>query len=305
MDESRNDHYNTYSSYSQGPSIRMNPSATIPLNSKQSSGDNNGNNVYINSNYNQYQQYPGTSTFSSKTPFSLPLSPLFFKRLSNFNQIDFEYAFWEMFYLCVSPQRVYRNIYYHRQTKNQWARDDPAFVILLSFILTVSAIAYGIVFKVGFFGLIRLILWMVLVDFIIVGIIISTTLWYVSNKFFLDNGNHVVSQTVEWAYSFDIHCNSFFPMCLITYILQLIFWPVVTKDRWICIFLGNTFYFIAMSYYIFITYLGYKTLPFLKNTSIFIYPIAGIAIFYLFSLLGFNITKSVLNMYFSDKLSFY
>ena len=32
--------------------------------------------------------------------------------------------------LCLDPKRVYKNTSYHKQTKNQWARDDPAFIVL-------------------------------------------------------------------------------------------------------------------------------------------------------------------------------
>lgn len=31
--------------------------------------------------------------------------------------------------LCLDPKRVYKNTSYHKQTKNQWARDDPAFTV--------------------------------------------------------------------------------------------------------------------------------------------------------------------------------
>jgi hypothetical protein len=64
---------------------------------------------------------------------------------------DFELAAWQITYLFFSPRRVsvviavgsvkqedipdplycrYRNVYYHKQTKNTWARDDPALVLL-------------------------------------------------------------------------------------------------------------------------------------------------------------------------------
>jgi hypothetical protein len=45
--------------------------------------------------------------------------------------MDFEVALWQMLYLCISPVKVYRSVYYHKQTRNRWARDDPAFVVLL------------------------------------------------------------------------------------------------------------------------------------------------------------------------------
>ncbi|KAF5926186.1 hypothetical protein HPG69_011312, partial [Diceros bicornis minor] len=56
----------------------------------------------------------------------------YLRRLFRFRQMDFEFAAWQMLYLFTSPQRVYRNFHYRKQTKDQWARDDPAFLVLLS-----------------------------------------------------------------------------------------------------------------------------------------------------------------------------
>lgn len=56
----------------------------------------------------------------------------YLRRLLHVRQMDFEFALWQMLYLFTSPQRVYRNFHYRKQTKDQWARDDPAFLVLLS-----------------------------------------------------------------------------------------------------------------------------------------------------------------------------
>lgn len=56
----------------------------------------------------------------------------YLRRLFHFQQMDFEFAMWQMLYLFTSPQKVYRNFHYRKQTKDQWARDDPAFLVLLS-----------------------------------------------------------------------------------------------------------------------------------------------------------------------------
>ena len=68
--------------------------------------------------------------------------------------MDFQFAFWQMIYLLISPQKVFRDFQYRKrkrkiftveplkfvlyfclETKNQWARDDPAFLVLLSLFL--------------------------------------------------------------------------------------------------------------------------------------------------------------------------
>ncbi|TPX34006.1 hypothetical protein SmJEL517_g03245 [Synchytrium microbalum] len=205
-----------------------------------------------------------------------------------------------MLYLCISPRRVYRNIYYHKQTKNQWARDDPAFLVLLSLCLAITSIAYGIAYSQGFVGTLQLMLYMIFVDFVVVGLVVATLLWAFSNRFLIQHHMHSVEQSVEWAYAFDVHCNSFFPMFLMTYVLQFFFIPIVKQQRWICLFLGNTIYLAAASYYIFITFLGYNALPFLKNTTIFLAPIGLLLIMYIISLFAsFNISSFILTLYFS------
>ncbi len=49
--------------------------------------------------------------------------PEYVRRFFQYPQMDIDYTLWQMLYLCVSPSRVYRTTKYHKQTKNQWARD--------------------------------------------------------------------------------------------------------------------------------------------------------------------------------------
>ena len=38
----------------------------------------------------------------------------------HFQQMDFEFAFWQMIYLFISPQKVYRNFHYRKSNKNNF-----------------------------------------------------------------------------------------------------------------------------------------------------------------------------------------
>ena len=49
---------------------------------------------------------------------------------------------WPLLDSRVSGHRRYRHTSYHKQTKNQWARDDPAFVVICCLLLAVAAAAY-------------------------------------------------------------------------------------------------------------------------------------------------------------------
>ena len=83
------------------------------------------------------------------------------------------------------------------------------------------AIIYGIVITQSVGGTFRLIFWMVFVDFILVGFVVATFGWFMGNRFLLSHSSYSTEQKIEWQYSFDIHCNSFFPVFLLTYVLQV------------------------------------------------------------------------------------
>eukprot|EP01135_Chromosphaera_perkinsii_P012346 Nk52_evm14s2640 gene=Nk52_evmTU14s2640 len=224
----------------------------------------------------------------------------YLKRLCcvQWRQMDFEMAAWQMLYLCIAPKKVYRSLYYHKQTKNQWARDDPAFLVLLAGWLLVSSIGYCIYFGATFSKFVTFFLWVVLVDCIAVGLLVGTLCWALANKYLISKSVHSVEQKVELQYAFDVHCNSFFPLLLILHVLQLILMPIVSKDYFISTFLGNTLYLVAIGYYNYITFLGYSALPFLEKTVIFLYPILLFFAVYLVStLIGWNICLSIVRFY--------
>ena len=164
-------------------------------------------------------------------------------------------------------------------------------------------------------------LYMVFVDFFLAGTIVATLLWAVSNRFFTHRSHtHATDQSVEWAYSFDIHVNSFFPFFLNLYLAQLVLSPVITRANWVCLFFGNTLYLgespsllpdsgnpadtspVAFSQYLYVTYLGYNALPFLIRSELLLIPVAVLFVGWIVSLLGFNVAKGVLGLYFKQPI---
>ncbi|KAJ3394736.1 Molybdenum cofactor synthesis protein 1 [Entophlyctis sp. JEL0112] len=163
----------------------------------------------------------------------------------------------------------------------------------------VTAIAYGIAYKLGVIGTLKLILFMGFVDFLLVGAAVATVFWLLANTFLIQHQIHSAEQSVEWAYCFDVHCNSFFPVFLITYVLQFFFIPLVTREGWIAVFLGNTIYMAAIGYYFYVTHLGYNVLPFLRRVEVFLWPVSLVVVLYIVSLVvWFNVSKRVLGAYF-------
>jgi len=229
--------------------------------------------------------------------------PEYLKRTVSFNQMDIEYTFWQMFYLCVNPTRVYKNTVYHKQTKSQWARDDPGFVVVLFYFIFISAIAYAVAFHIfTIVGIAKIVLYSLLFDFITIGLGIATIGWWISNKFLKQanpSGGFSVDQKVEWLYCFDIHCNSYFPQFLLLHVIQFYLLPLLTMDGIFSRILGNTLYAIAFCYYFYITFLGYNSLPFLQNTMYFLYPIGLVIAIYLVALIsGVDFAFMVLNFYY-------
>ncbi|GAA5852801.1 hypothetical protein JCM8547_004690 [Rhodosporidiobolus lusitaniae] len=222
------------------------------------------------------------------------------RRLSRVPQCDFELAVWQLCYLCIAPRRVYKNVYYQKQTKNMWSRDDPAVLIIITVCLTLAAIAWSLLYAHHPPSLVlRTIFSFVVVHFFGVGLVVATALWAVSNRF-LTHATHVhaTDQKVEWPYAFDIHANSFFPLFLQLYVAQLFLAPLLTRSNWVCLWVGNTLYLAAFTQYAYVTYLGYNALPFLLRTELLLFPVAIFATVYVISLLGLNLSHVTLEWLF-------
>lgn len=123
----------------------------------------------------------------------------YLRKLLKFEQMDFEFAVWQMIFLFVAPQKVYRNFQNRKrtshsitadipstfysytivilETKLQFARDDPAFLVLVTCCLCISTIGFAIVLSLGFFQFVKLLLYMVFIDYIAAGLLIATISW--------------------------------------------------------------------------------------------------------------------------------
>lgn len=254
------------------------------------------------SHMSQQQQQQYTSRPSMVAALCCPLSASekrrkFLHRLVHFRHMDFEYALWQLLYLFVSPQKVYRNFQYRKQTRNQWARDDPAFLVLLSAVLLGTSFAFGLVLALSFLEILKLMLWIVFVDCIGVGVVIATIFWLLANRVFRLPSSG--SLQVEWAYAFDVHLNAFFPLLVILHLIQLpLLYPVLYHDWFVSSLLGNLFWLVAIVYYLYITFLGYRALNFLRGVNAILYPITLLCILFLVSvLLRWNFTKILADFY--------
>lgn len=223
----------------------------------------------------------------------------YFRRLFQLGSMDVEYTFFQMFYLCSEPQRVYRTTIMHESAKKRWARDDPAFVVLLMYFIAVSSFAYAIAFNSeGPVNLLRITLSTVVVDFLLVGVVASTVTWLLGNQFLRSNEAVQTDINVEWLYAFDVHCNAFFPLFLIIYVIQYFLLPILLiSSSFFSTVVANFLYFAAFSIYFYHTFLGFNALRrIIENPIIFLYPILLVVVVILVLTLGnFNLSIWVIN----------
>ncbi|KAJ4791815.1 Unc-50 [Rhynchospora pubera] len=229
-----------------------------------------------------------------------PIFAPYLRRIIKWQQMDIEYTFWQMLHLCTSPKVVYQHTKYHKQTKNQWARDDPAFVVILCLFLLFATSAYCAAYGASFAHATLTVFSVVFVHFILAGAILATICWFLTNSYLREEPNsHVVEQRVEWLYAFDVHCNSFFPAFIMLYVIQYFLSPLLVAHGFIPVLLSNLLFMVAITYYNYLNFLGYDVLPFLDRTTFFLYPI-GLAIILspLLILIGYNPTRHIMSLYF-------
>ncbi|KAK2799896.1 hypothetical protein FQN51_006497 [Onygenales sp. PD_10] len=119
-------------------------------------------------------------------------------------------------------------------------------------------------------------------------------------------------EQVEFGYCFDVSNRAFFPLYLHLYVLQFLLLPLLTRHSStpptsnpstpssptttpphpsssahpspLATFLGNTLYLSALTYYTYITFLGYNALPFLHHTELLLVPIVLFVVLWVVSL---------------------
>jgi hypothetical protein len=188
--------------------------------------------------------------------------------------MDFEYTSRQMIDLILAPSKVYDLSKYRKRTRNQWARDDPAFLVLLFSFMTVSAIAYGIAFQLSSVGEYLVLIFYTFVQIFVSGAIVATVTSSIANKRMrILNDAHSVPQYVEWLYAFDIHANALFPTFLILSMVQYMLLPLLIKPTYFSCLLANGLYATGGLTYVYITHLGFRSMSFLsQDTRIFLMP---------------------------------
>ena len=130
------------------------------------------------------------------------------------------YTAWFAVQLLTAPKTAYRHVAYHRQTKLQWARDDPAFALALAFLVSGVGAAHGVGFGGGVSGGLRSAARALVLDFGVLGVLAATAGWAAAAAGGGGGGGGegggptTPPSGVEWLYAFDVHCNAALPALL-------------------------------------------------------------------------------------------
>ncbi|KAF7846467.1 hypothetical protein BT93_L4298 [Corymbia citriodora subsp. variegata] len=216
--------------------------------------------------------------------------PQFFKRLLKFPQMDFETAVWEMTNLMIRPKKVFKSIYYQKQTRNTWHRPDPAFTYLMSFFLLLASLAWSVAYTPRVWAMTKLAFTFVFIHFLLGSIVTATIAYFIIGRFlgpgvaglpgrrrqqglFGSDPRSSVGEVLEFGYCFDVSIRAFFPVYVLLYVLQYILMPAIDHTNHVSIFFANTLYLAAGIYWNLITFLGYNSLHFLHHTQLLLTPI--------------------------------
>lgn len=219
---------------------------------------------------NPFVQGGGLATFAGTLPYSTRgqastgaagLSWLlkYLRRGLSIQQLDIEYVAYQLIYACRSPAKVYKLTQLRKQTKNQWARDDPSFVFVLAALIGMGsiswAVAYGVWSPITF-------AWLActsILQMVFVNAIVATATWAIANRHLRVAVPlpHSVEQSVEWLFAWDVACNATVPTFLCLSVLQLLLLPLVLGSGWLSLLLANALYAIAGVLYWYNIFSGY------------------------------------------------
>eukprot|EP00301_Raphidiophrys_heterophryoidea_P025564 c8612_g1_i1.p1 GENE.c8612_g1_i1~~c8612_g1_i1.p1 ORF type:complete len:181 (-),score=36.46 c8612_g1_i1:107-649(-) len=178
------------------------------------------------------------------------------------------------------------------------ARDDPAFVVLQLAFLLASSVSFTIAYhSFSPAKIVSTIFYTILVDWLLVGVVVSTVCWTLANFYLTKEQSR--NPRLDWFFAFDTHCNAFFPLFILLYVVQYFAAPILLQPNLVSCIAANIMYTIAFTAYYYIIFISYSEIRFLSHTEVFLYPIGlSILVFFVCSLLRINLTRSFLSYYF-------
>lgn len=106
------------------------------------------------------------------------------------------------------------------ETKNTWSRDDPSFIVLLTFFLTLTSLAWGLAYTPKFPSIIRLMFSLVFLHFLLTSVVFALAGYIMCGKFLKVPGTGGLGRAgvvagegeMEFMYCLEIGVRAFFPV---------------------------------------------------------------------------------------------
>lgn len=204
----------------------------------------------------------------------------FFPRVLKLQHLEFDSAFQQILWTITDPKRVFRHHKDRNAMRGYWARDDPAVLLIVLAFLAVSTVVYCLWMRFPVLKFFVAWLWVIVGDGLVLGAIIATVMWVVSNTVFIRQTTQ--TKAVEWAYCFDVHLNAFIPLAIFVYGIQAIFWPLMSSTNIVSVLVTNTLWLMILTCYMYVTFLGYTILPSSSNTMVLLAACLPLGIIYIF-----------------------
>ena len=167
---------------------------------------------------------------------------------------DTEYYSWFLVNIILHPETFYETCRYQYGLTHQWHRRYHSITKIVLLLNTVLSFVFGITF-IRYYFIIPYILFDVLIPSAI-GVIISLIIYNLSKAYF------TTGDTFTLRYSYDVHINSYCCYLLVSHVVIFILSPFLFQDSTLSMICSNLLLFVAVSYYAYITYLGYRSLLF-------------------------------------------
>ncbi|KAJ9663322.1 hypothetical protein H2198_000839 [Neophaeococcomyces mojaviensis] len=204
--------------------------------------------------------------------------------------MDFETAVWEMTQLLIAPKKVFKSIYYQKQTRNSWHRPDPAFTYLLSFFLLLTSLAWSLAYTPRLFSILRLAFTFVFVHFLLGSLALSLIFYMLVGRLlgpgvaglpgrrrqpglFGPSSQTPTADALEFGYCFDVSIRGFYTIWVWLYVVQYVLMPVLDHSNRGSVVLANSLYLIAGCYWALVVFLGFNGLGFLHHTQLLLVPV--------------------------------
>ena len=218
----------------------------------------------------------GTKSGSGGASFRVPE---FLRRAIRSDQMEFDSALTQMWYLLTQPSLVAKMAKARKMTKNHYHRDDPAFVVLQLLFIAASAVAFGFALQAPMLRIVSTALFAIVLTYGFATALFSAGTWLLCNRVLvpLPLTPHEVRRDVEWQYCVDVHCNAYFAFFMYADVLHFILLPLTIRSGFGAQLIGNGLFAAGALAYFYVTFRGFVELPNVDRPQVFLYPVVAVA----------------------------